>query len=424
MTNLRVGIQETNCKVFILVGSYLPGFKGGGPIRSTSNLVSALGTEFAFKVVTLDRDHCATSPYPGIPANQWVKTGNADVMYLSPGWGGVLKMIRLLRSVNQGAVLYLNSFYSRRFSMLPVLLKRVGLVRAGCLVVAPRGEFSPGALELKKSRKRIYISLAQFLGLYREVIWHASSPIEAEYICKWFKKAKAVRLAGVISEVHQSDDQTPLLVPDTAHDAGHLSGTTDESPKQSKRSGHLRVVFISRISPKKNLVGALSMLRAVAGEVAFHIYGPLEDLPYWEVCKAEIRLLPSNVQVQYCGEVEHNMVPGIIAGYDLVLLPTLGENFGHVICEALVVGCPVLISDRTPWRGLSDAGAGWDIPLDDWQEFRRTLQSCIDADHESYQQLRMGARKYARNYVANPEIISANRRLFQEAAAVARGYAK
>jgi hypothetical protein len=42
--------------VFILVGHYLPGFKGGGPTRSISNLVSALGKEFTFKVTTLDRD--------------------------------------------------------------------------------------------------------------------------------------------------------------------------------------------------------------------------------------------------------------------------------------------------------------------------------------------------------------------------------
>jgi glycosyltransferase involved in cell wall biosynthesis len=125
------------------------------------------------------------------------------------------------------------------------------------------------------------------------------------------------------------------------------------------------------------------------------------------------------VQVKYLGEVEHNSVPVIFADYDLFLFPTLGENFGHVICEALSAGCPVLISDRTPWRGLSASGAGWDIPLDDMQEFHRVLQSCVDADHESYEELRASARRYTRQRMSDPEIINANRRLFQEATAIA-----
>jgi len=404
------GTPETRGSVFTLIGFYLPGFKGGGPTRSVSNLISALGAEFTFKVVTLDRDHRSTSPYPGIPPNEWVATGRADVMYLNPGWGGLLKMFRLLRSMKRDDVIYLNSFFSRRFSILPILLKRLSVVRTGCIVVAPRGEFSPGALQIKKSRKRLYICVARFLGLYREVIWHASSSHEAAHIRSWFNRAEKIRVAEVIPEVLRGDDATQIFLPGQFSDA-------NESAKQTKRPGHLSAVFISRISPMKNLVGALSMLRGVSGSITFHIYGPLEDLPYWEVCKAEISSLPPNVRVQYLGEVEHCKVSGIFAGYDLFLLPTLGENYGHVICEALGAGCPVLISDCTPWRNLRNAGAGWDIPLGDIHAFHEALQFCINADRESYEEIRAMAKKYARNFGANPEIIAANRRLLREAAA-------
>ena len=161
--------------VFILVGHYLPGFRGGGPIRSISNLVSALGKYFRFKVITLDRDLGATLPYPDLPVSRWIRIGNADVMYLAPGFGGLLRMIVLLRSLDQSAVLYLNSFFSRRFSMLAIYLWRLGLIHPGSLVIAPRGEFSPGALQLKRGRKMLYIRLSRWLGLYRSVIWHAST---------------------------------------------------------------------------------------------------------------------------------------------------------------------------------------------------------------------------------------------------------
>jgi hypothetical protein len=42
--------------VLVLVGTYLPGYKAGGPLRSIANLVATLGLEFHFRIVTLDRD--------------------------------------------------------------------------------------------------------------------------------------------------------------------------------------------------------------------------------------------------------------------------------------------------------------------------------------------------------------------------------
>jgi glycosyltransferase involved in cell wall biosynthesis len=44
-------------------------------------------------------------------------------------------------------------------------------------------------------------------------------------------------------------------------------------------------------------------------------------------------------------------VPGTFAQYDLFAFPSRGENFGHVVLESLSVGTPVLVSDRTPWKG-------------------------------------------------------------------------
>jgi hypothetical protein len=43
--------------ILILNEYYLPGYKAGGPIRSISNLVSWLGDDFNFKIITTDRDY-------------------------------------------------------------------------------------------------------------------------------------------------------------------------------------------------------------------------------------------------------------------------------------------------------------------------------------------------------------------------------
>ena len=65
------------------------------------------------------------------------------------------------------------------------------------------------------------------------------------------------------------------------------------------------------------------------------------------------------------GEVKHEKLHALLHEYDVMLLPTLGENFGHAIIEALDAGLPVVISDRTPWRNLEQAGVGADLPLED-----------------------------------------------------------
>jgi glycosyltransferase involved in cell wall biosynthesis len=326
-------------------------------------------------------------------------------------------MIVLLRSMDQSAVLYLNGFFPRRFSMLAIFLQRLGLIHPGCLVLAPRGEFSPGALQIKKTRKMLYIVLSRLLGLYRGVIWHASTELERADVLECFRRA-VISIAGVIPQTRESQERLTRSVALPRRDIGEQPGTTERTRPQ-KISGHLCIVFVSRISPMKNLLTALRILQGVSGDVAFDIYGPAEDAGYWNKCKTVIGTLPANVRVQYIGEVEHDRVSDVFAEYDLFLFPTLGENYGHVIYESLAAGCPVLISDRTPWRELQDAGVGWDIPIDDTERFTTILQQCVDADDESYAAFRARAKEYAERFVANPEVVEANRKLFKNAVAAA-----
>ena len=116
---------------------------------------------------------------------------------------------------------------------------------------------------------------------------------------------------------------------------------------------------------------------------------------------------------RFHGKIEHERVRDVFAEHDLFLFPTLGENYGHVVCEALSAGCPVLISDQTPWRNLEDEGAGWDIPLSQTERFSAVLQQCVDADAECYSAMSDSARVYAEMHLQDPAVIQANRELIQ-----------
>jgi len=385
--------------ILISIGYYLPGYKAGGPIRTIANMVDRLGDEFQFKIITPDRDFNDTKGYPGIKIDSWNKVGKADVFYTSPKMRS-LKEFRNIFYSTQCDVIYLNSFFSPHFTIKPLLLRRLRLIPAKPLILAPRGEFSPGSLGLKNLKKRVYLFLAKAFGLYRGIIWQASSEHEEADIRQWFGKDVTVVVA-------------PNLLP-VIHSADKFF------PKSEKAADCLKILFLSRISRNKNLYGALKMLNGLKGKVQFNIYGPMEDKNYWAECQKFISDLPVNIKVQYCGSVAHDKVSTVMSEHDLFFFPTLGENFGHVILEALCAGCFVLISDQTPWRDLEEKGIGWDLPLNRPEIFRKVLQRCVYMNNEEYLKWSKRAREYGIQLTQDDKVAEKNRRLFQYAASMLR----
>lgn len=216
------------------------------------------------------------------------------------------------------------------------------------MLLAPRGEFSPGALALKTTKKRSFLALARASGLYQDITFQASSDNDANDIRAMLGKARII-VASNMTGVPAS-----------------VASTTEAQPVPG---GAVRATFLSRISPKKNLLGAIDMLARVSCPVEFSIHGIVEDTAYWTQCQDRIATLPPHVTAYYKGEVRPDQVEKVLAPYDIFFFPTLGENYGHVIREALSAGLPVLISDRTPWRGLVARDAGADLPLENSDAF-------------------------------------------------------
>lgn len=380
--------------ILVFVGSYLPGFKGGGPIRSIANLVDVLGYEFDFKIITYNHDHGVNEPYSGITPDTWCTVGKAEVYYASKASLRFPALARLIKSINHD-VLYLNSFFSLDFSIKPFLLRLMRLIPNVGIVIAPRGEFSAGALRLKRFKKRLYITLTRVFGIYRNTLWQASSTFEETDITEIFPE-------------NSSAIVQPIIVAPNPINYIHDNPNT---AKRAKRPGALDVVFLSRISPKKNLDGALSMLKGTQGDITFNIYGPAEDQLYWQKCQNISNALNTNIKVVFHGEVDHAYVKDIFCANHLFFFPTHGENFGHVIYEALQAGCPVLLSDQTPWRNLEKLGIGWDLPLGSPDKFRAALKCCIDMDNDEFTGISRRAQDYAKNGLNISETLEQNRLL-------------
>jgi glycosyltransferase involved in cell wall biosynthesis len=141
---------------------------------------------------------------------------------------------------------------------------------------------------------------------------------------------------------------------------------------------------------------AIRILSDTIAEIDLDIFGPIDDVKYWATCRRLIDSLPPNVRAEYRGELQHSEVGPTLSRYDLMILPTLGENHGHVILEALAAGCPVMISEHTPWRRIVEAGAGWVLPLDDPNSWIETINGVAHDDAATAIHRREAAIVFAR----------------------------
>lgn len=373
--------------VLILTAYYTPGFKGGGPIKTIKNISEKLSsTEIKFDLITSDRDLGDEISYSDVDIGKWNSNGNLNVFYSSHGLKGIIQLYDVVNSKLYD-VIYINSFFSFRYSIYPQIL---ALFNGKTVIVAPRGEFSPGAFRVRNLKKRLYVSLYKLFGMHRRIIFQASSTYESSDIQN--------TLGHVNVQIAENIGSCEFV---------------DSFPLKSETS--MRIVFFSRISPKKNLLEAIAILQKVNSAVDFHIFGPIEDSEYWVKCEELIEDLPSHIEVSYKGSMHPNNVIKTISKYDMFFMPTLGENYGHVIAEAFCAGLPVLISDTTPWRQLDKKGIGWDIPLSEPERFAQVIDEFTTLTQEEYQTKRQRVLDWAKHKFSQRDAIEANIAMFKYA---------
>ncbi len=365
-------MKRERMRVMAFVDYYLPGYKGGGPAHSVSRLIRLLSGDVDFHVFTRDRDLGESQPYSDVRTGEWSEKAGVRYFYARPDDLRPERIVKAIKEVNPD-VIYLNSYFSR-FSRTVLFARLVGRLDGIAVLIAPRGEFSRGALGIKALKKSVYLKLATRVGLNRRVTWQVSSVHE---------------LADTRSVV-EGDPAYFIKAPDIL-DPVVASGADD---RPLKTPGEARFAFVSRIAPIKNLEWAIRRLASVTGNVRFTVYGPSEDKSYWAKCEAAIRDLPPNVVCEYCGPILADDVVARFSEHHFFLFPTQGENFGHVIAEALTSGCPVLLSDRTPWRDLDESLAGWVMTIEDATVWEVRIQSCVDMGREEFEKMSESARAY------------------------------
>ena len=389
-------MQMKKRTILAFIGCYLPGYRAGGPIRTMVNLVDRIGDEFVFYIVTMNRDLGSVEPYASVATDAWNTVGKAQVFYASSKGSSFRSLINIMRGTPHD-ILYLNGFFHPVFTLKPILIRKLFSSVRKPTIVAPHGEFSPGALNLKRRKKQLFMAVEKLGGLFNNVIWHASTSFEAKDIAnaRAVSEDKVIIATNIVAKLSAGECRNETLK------------FSDSRP--------LSICFLSRISPMKNLDFALSVLMGLSKPIEFFIYGPKEDAVYWKVCEEIIESLPLNISVTYQGSVSPVDVKKTISNHDVFFVPTQGENFGHVFIEAFSAGVPVLVSNRTPWRGLKAKNIGWDISLDQPHEFRDAIEDMLTWTAEQHRNVHNACLRFAEQLSESDDAVEMHRKLFSNA---------
>ena len=371
-------------KILILIDWFTPAFKAGGPIKSVSNIVNSLHQDFDFYIITSDRDIDDKIPYESELLNQWVTKSSFTIAYLTHEKKNLFISEALQEIVF--SKIYFNSLYSNQFTLQPLrIIKKLNIDSQ--VIIAPRGMLGKGALKIKPLKKKAFLTLTKTIGFFKKVVWQATDTEEAIDIKTIFGASTSI-----------------ITTP-------NISILNIEKKEITKVKDELKLVFFSRICNKKNLFYALEILNQVNGKnVSLDVYGTLEDKVYWNKCKKYIQ--ENNLNVSYLGELNPKNVISTLSSYHFFFLPTLHENYGHVIVEALTAGCGLIISTNTPWRELNRINVGWDLDLTKPKEFIRVIKNYYGISQEEFNTIRNNSYEFIKTEIEKQNAVQLTKNMF------------
>jgi len=369
-------------KILILNDWFAPGYKAGGPIQSCVNFAYLMRDTYDIYVFTSDRDLNEKHPYPGIKTNEWIAYDDHIFLYYCSPENQKTATLRHAIAALAPGYLYLNSMFTTYFTVLPLVLNRLKPLPLK-IILAPRGMLRSSALQFKGFKKQVFLRLSKWFGLMRDITFHATEPDERRDIMTYFPKNRAV-------EVVNNAPSTRIPPFRTA----------------DKKANELKILYVGRIHPIKNLLFLLKVLAEVSPTLSssLTIIGQVEDIAYWGECQAVSADLPAHISVQHLGSMPNSAIGTQIQDHHFSAQPTFGENFGHSIFESFLNGRPVLVSDQTPWRGLEASKIGWDIPLSDVKAWKEKIEYAASLPQAEFDEWCRAAQQFAQDYIRHSDL--------------------
>lgn len=339
--------------------------ENGGPTRSTIGICKALGkagvdvaliSHVPHTVSLAEQDSlraCGVSFFEG--------TGNG----LLPALSDSRRLIREIRP----DIVHIQGLWKMSTHAMGIAAYGAGK----SMVVSPRGMLDPWALSVKKWKKRLGMLLYQDADLRHAAAFHATAEQEVSHI----------RAAGY---------GQPCIVAPNGVDLPQNMPT-------GKRNGEIRTaVFLSRLHPGKGLVELAKAWHKVSPKGwRMRVVGP----DSYDHKKDVIQVLESlgiRDEWTFDGALDDAAKWSAYASADLLVHPSVSENFGITIAEGLGAGLPVIATKGAPWAELQERKCGWWVDLG-VEPLARALGEAMSLDDATRQEMgERGRRLIAEKY--------------------------
>lgn len=372
--------------IFVYIYGYLPGIQYGGPVTSIYNFTEHFGDKYDIRIVCSNHEHGEKTPYSNI-SKGWNRVGKAHVIYLPESQYTINTFKKLMESYYV-KMAYLTGVFSYRLNHAAISACKDQKIK---VVIATRGEICKNILSMKSYKKLPYLQVMKWLKEFNDVYFQVTSIEERLQLIKYLNIA---------------DDRIKMLP--------NIHGKEMNIERPIKVTGEAKFLFISRIHPKKNLIDAINAVISAKGRIIFDIYGPIEDVSYWEKCQEIISKSPQNVVINYCGNLDMNQARESYYRYHGLLFPTLSENYGHVIVESMIAKCPVIISKgTTPWDD-ADNLAGYVVELHNIKALTEAIEKIVNMSQEEFSCMQKKLDKYRNDKLQLSELISGYEKLIND----------
>jgi glycosyltransferase involved in cell wall biosynthesis len=356
----------------IITEYFHPFSDAGGPIRSIENILLLFNKTFDIAVLTADKDYKGNILPNVIGSNivQLEPITVCKIIYISNNLRGLNTLFKFDRFTD---IIYINGLFKPSINFVPI-------IKSNKLIVAPRGMLQSPLLKQKWFQKSLYLSLLKFIFFFKKVKWHATTEQEASEIRYVFGNKSDIKVIPNIPVI-------PYI----------------ESKNSVKESHSLSLVYYGLIVENKGLLSLIQTLKSLSLPISLDIYGSIKDQSYWRECIHEINTNNTSATFNYLGHANPSESQSILAKYDAFVLLTKGENFGHSIYEALSVGTPVIITNKTPWQFNNSVNPpGWIINYDndgfDADALKQTLTNLYHMDNDAYTLSSNAAHTYALDF--------------------------
>lgn len=266
-----------------------------------------------------------------LKTNKWLSRSNIRTRILTLNDGDNINLILSFKNIiNEFDVVHIFSGWNFFIPYIVYISKKLGKK----VFFSPLGQLDDWSLKQKKFKKKLALEL---------------------YLKSTLKKCN-----GIIVASEKEKNDVNKIFPANVLVLGHGVDVPlqEDINKKKFNKDRKKLIFISRLHFKKGIGNLIeAWIKANLDNWELNIYGPISDTSIL----SKNTNLTKNIKIQK--PVYGTEKKEIILNSDILILPSLSENFALIIAESLSLGLPVATTVNTPWTSITEEGVncGWII---------------------------------------------------------------